>query len=308
MPVDRDGDHLPGKELAAGLEGVLDRLFQTAAAGDFHAHDAHALDVVVPDDGGELFRVVHVVQLGAADEGHVAAHELGMEVGIGVGGAVRCHQQVGAVVVGGLQGHELDLDRPLSQHTGGGHTGQAGHYVRRDSLGLKLAGLGAGTGVASGAVAVVGVMPVVFAAVRSGGGDVPFLKGDGAHRAVGQAVAQAIAVILLHQHGLAVHQSHRALQAGVDAGAAAHAFVSVKMSDFLFHSREPPQGVSFLSSMVSYRMGVKNTVGNPTELHEKFSGIWNPPGGFRQAIYHVKMKKTKGEVRTPAPKKQGEEP
>jgi hypothetical protein len=54
-------------------------------------------------------------------------------------------------------------------------------------------------------------------------------------------------------------------------------------------------------------MEVKNTVGNPTK-REKFSAPQNPPGGFRQAIYHVKMKKTKGEVRTPAPKKRGEEP
>jgi len=99
--------------------------------------------------------------------------------------------------------------------------------------------------VASGAVAVVGVMPVVVAAVRSGGGNVPFLEGDGAHGAVGQAVAQAVAVIFLHQHSLAVHQGDRPFQTGVDAGAAADAFVSVKMSDFLFHSREPPQGVSF---------------------------------------------------------------
>ena len=50
---------------------------------------------------------------------------------------------------------------------------------------------------------------------------------------------------LLAEVHLAVHQGDRPFQTGVDAGAAADAFVSVKMSDFLFHSREPPQGVSF---------------------------------------------------------------
>ena len=65
---------------------------QAAAAGNLHAEDGHALDVVAAQDLGQLFAVIHSVQLRAADEGYLAAHKLLMEIGVGIGCAVRCNQ------------------------------------------------------------------------------------------------------------------------------------------------------------------------------------------------------------------------
>ena len=41
-------DHLPGNHLSAGEQRTLDRVLDSAAAGDFHAHDRHALNLVEP--------------------------------------------------------------------------------------------------------------------------------------------------------------------------------------------------------------------------------------------------------------------
>ena len=48
--VDGDRDDLPRNELAALLQGRFGGVFQSAAAGDLHAHDGHALDIVMADD------------------------------------------------------------------------------------------------------------------------------------------------------------------------------------------------------------------------------------------------------------------
>ena len=90
--VNGDGDHLPGNELSAGLKRLFCRHLQAAAAGHLHAEDGHALDVVAAQDLSELFAVIHSVQLRAADKGHLAAHKLLMEIGVGIGRAVRCNQ------------------------------------------------------------------------------------------------------------------------------------------------------------------------------------------------------------------------
>lgn len=88
LSVDGNGDHLPGEEFAAVPEGGLYRRFQAAAAGDLHADHGDALDLVVLDDLEELFRIVHGIQLGAADQGDLAGHQLLVEPGVGKGGAV----------------------------------------------------------------------------------------------------------------------------------------------------------------------------------------------------------------------------
>ena len=44
--VDGDRDDLPRNELAALLQGRFGGVFQSAAAGDLHAHNGHALDIV----------------------------------------------------------------------------------------------------------------------------------------------------------------------------------------------------------------------------------------------------------------------
>ncbi len=40
-PIHRQGDYLPGQELATGGEGLFQGIFHAAAAGDLHAHQGH---------------------------------------------------------------------------------------------------------------------------------------------------------------------------------------------------------------------------------------------------------------------------
>ena len=62
-------------------------------------------------------------------------------------------------------------------------------------------------------------------------------KGDGTGRASGQAVAKAVAVVVPHQLGLAVHKADGTLVAGGDAGTTAVAFFFVYMNDFADHGK-----------------------------------------------------------------------
>jgi len=61
-------------------------------------HDRYALDVVVPDTRDQLFAVVGRVQLGTAEDRVFAAHELLMQIGIGIGGTVGGNQEFRAVM------------------------------------------------------------------------------------------------------------------------------------------------------------------------------------------------------------------
>ena len=61
-------------------------------------------------------------------------------------------------------------------------------------------------------------------------------EADGVHRAVRQAVAEPVAVIIAHELCLAVHQCKRALLTSIDAQAAAGAFSLVYMNDASFHA------------------------------------------------------------------------
>ena len=70
--IHREGDDIPGDELAAVLEGSDGGVFETSAARHLHPQDGNALDVVIADDLGQLLAVVHGIQLGAADEGNMA--------------------------------------------------------------------------------------------------------------------------------------------------------------------------------------------------------------------------------------------
>lgn len=78
--IHREGDDIPGDELAAVLEGSDGGVFKTSAARHLHPQDSNAPDVVIADDLRQLLAVVHSIQLGAADEGNMAAHELLMDV------------------------------------------------------------------------------------------------------------------------------------------------------------------------------------------------------------------------------------
>ena len=78
--VDGDRRHLPGDEFPAFLQGLLCRQFQPSAAGHLHAHDRHALNVIVPDDLHKLLAVVDAVQLWTADQRNTFPDKVLMEI------------------------------------------------------------------------------------------------------------------------------------------------------------------------------------------------------------------------------------
>jgi len=113
LPVEREGDNLPGDELAGSLQRLLRGHLKPAAAWNLHAHDGDGLDVVLAQYLRQLLRVVHGVKLGASDNRHLAAHELLMEVRVCVGRAVRRDEQLRSVEERGLDWHEPYLAWPL---------------------------------------------------------------------------------------------------------------------------------------------------------------------------------------------------
>ena len=98
------GDHrnLEGDILAAGRQSVLHSPQDAAAAGYGHPGHGYTLYIVLGQNGGQLFAVISVVQLGAADEGHLPTDEVLMEIAVGVGGAVGGDEQMAAVKVRGV--------------------------------------------------------------------------------------------------------------------------------------------------------------------------------------------------------------
>ncbi|CAN3974440.1 PH domain-containing protein, partial [Dysosmobacter welbionis] len=72
-------------------------------------------DIVAAKDLRQLFGIVSLIQLGAADQRDAAPHEPLVEVRPGISRAVRRDQQPGTVEPGGLHRHQLDLHRPLGQ-------------------------------------------------------------------------------------------------------------------------------------------------------------------------------------------------
>jgi hypothetical protein len=65
----------------------------------------------------------------------------------------------------------------------------------------------------------------------------PFLEADGSGRTRGQAVAEAVAVVLADQPGFSVDHPDRALVAGLGAKSAAVAFLFVYFYYFTDHCR-----------------------------------------------------------------------
>ena len=228
------GHHLPGQKLAAALDGQPGGLFNTAAAGHLHPGDGDAPDVVFGDDPGELFGIIALVQLGTADEGDAVPDQLIVEIAVGIGRAVGGDQQVGSIKVGSVHRRQLDLHRPLAQPGADGSGGNAGGFPG-DGPGLA-AGTATGQGRGRGAGSAL-FFGLLSPAHRFGviGGSLPLLKGDGAHRAGGQAVAQTVTIILAQQLCLAVFHADGTLMAGIGAQAAADAGVLVDFDDFSFH-------------------------------------------------------------------------
>jgi hypothetical protein len=61
---------------------------------------------------------VEVVKLGTTDYQSFARHEIPMETFIGKGDAIGGDQQIGILKKWGIDGHEMELDRPLCRRVG----------------------------------------------------------------------------------------------------------------------------------------------------------------------------------------------
>src|SRR5699024_2123127 len=151
-----------------------------------------ASDVVAGQDGGELFRVVPLVQLGAADQRHLPTDEVPVEGAVGVGGAVGGNEQVAPVEPGGVHRGQLDLHRPLPQLAGNLPGGGGGALRRALDRPALAAGTAAGQG---GGLGRSGRLGGQHGGVVVGGG-LPFLEGDGPGGAGRQAVPKPVAVVL----------------------------------------------------------------------------------------------------------------
>lgn len=73
--VNTYGIYLPGNELAASLKRVLRSTFEPAAAGNLHANDSHAADIVRFEDCLQLLSIVALVELGTSDQRNAVADD-----------------------------------------------------------------------------------------------------------------------------------------------------------------------------------------------------------------------------------------
>ena len=153
-----------------------------------------------------------------------------MKVSIGISGTVGGDEQLGAVKIRGVYRYQFDLYRPLRElavHCGGIPRGGSGDA--RDTLGL-------GAGAAAGERSADG-LGLLGGTDRLGiiGGGLPHLKADGTHRAGGEAIAQAVAIVLTQKAGPPVHHADGALMTGGGAETAAVTAFNVDFDDFSLH-------------------------------------------------------------------------
>ncbi len=120
MSVPADRYDLPRNKFPACLESVLSSPLQSAAAGHLHPHNRYTLDVVVPDDRSQFFRIVYIIQLGATDDCNLTFHKFLMHIGISIGRTIRRDQQLCAFEKWSLCRYQLNL---IWQ----------GHWLRRET-------------------------------------------------------------------------------------------------------------------------------------------------------------------------------
>ena len=144
-------------------------------------------------------------------------HEVGVEAAAGIGAAIGSNEQIRAVKIRGLDRRETDLHGPVAK-------------LRRIS-GLNAVRRRAGAAGSS----------LLFRALRGLDRRLVICRGLALYeayracRAVGQAVAQTVAVIVAHEPGLAVNKPYRALVACVDALSAAVALFLVYLNNSSYH-------------------------------------------------------------------------
>ena len=110
-----DDPDLPWDEFPAVFQCLHCRTLQTAAARYLHPGNGEAFDVVVCQNGGQLFRIIPFIQLWTANEGDMVPDKILMEISICVCSAVCSDQQVGVLIIRRLLRYQFDLDRPLRE-------------------------------------------------------------------------------------------------------------------------------------------------------------------------------------------------
>ena len=92
LPIGGNRHHLPGNHLAAVLQGSYHGVFDAAAAGHLNAYHSNGPAIVFLYDSCQFLAVIHTIQFGATNQGHLILHELRnelrMEISIGVSGAI----------------------------------------------------------------------------------------------------------------------------------------------------------------------------------------------------------------------------
>ena len=106
-------------------------MHDAAATRHFHTHDSYAFNIVVPENGGQLVRIVALIQFWTSDECSMIADQFIMKITISIGGTVCRDQEVRAAKIRCVHRNEFYLNRPL------GELAHAGRRCRR-STGLRL--------------------------------------------------------------------------------------------------------------------------------------------------------------------------
>jgi len=117
------GDHnlFNGDISSSPVRGLGHDGKQEGAAGDFHAQDLDALDIVCPEDVREPLEVqLLVVELRAAQHQHAPLEKVAVEIGVGRGHAVGGHQQIAVLEEGRRGRDEPGLYGPMGQGRPGG--------------------------------------------------------------------------------------------------------------------------------------------------------------------------------------------
>ena len=159
-----------------------------------------------------------------------------MEIGVGVGCAVRCNQKLCSLKVGRMDRCQLDLHRPVAQAGNRLHRGRGCTFA--------VLRLFQHPHPRAGAAALVEVLHLLLqflflfvflhrSLIISRG--FPLLKGDGSGGAARQTISKAVAEIFPHQLCLAVDNVDGSLMAGSCTESTAVAFFFVNMDDLPNH-------------------------------------------------------------------------
>src|SRR4030042_2189225 len=103
LAVNRDHQIFKGDVLAAPLEGPARNLDKAVAAGDLHVNDRQTPQVCLRQYLRDLVDVgIDVIEFGTADGDRLSLHEVGVEIGVGEGGAVGHQHQICTAQIRGV--------------------------------------------------------------------------------------------------------------------------------------------------------------------------------------------------------------